>query len=129
MADSAPGPKSPDNLFLFPIRYYSFTPVAREYQNKPALPDSGARQNNLKNLDADMADAKAEISALTPYLFVLFETENERPCWQYIDLAGNLSLLRFTDEADTVLCEKVSVGSGFCYKVREVRLRRNGQKA
>lgn len=127
MADSAPGPKSPDNLFLFPIRYYSFTPVAREYQNKPALPDSGSLE--LSQVLCGLADAKAEISALTPYFFVLFETENERPCWQYIDLAGNLSLLRFTDEADTVLCEKVSVGSGFCYKVREVRLRRNGQKA
>lgn len=127
MADSAPGPKSPDNLFLFPIRYYSFTPVAREYQNKPALPDSGSLE--LSQVLCGLADAKSEISALTPYLFVLFETENGRPCWQYIDLAGNLSLLRFTDEADTVLCEKISVGSGFCYKVREVRLRRNGQKA
>lgn len=111
---------SPNPLLTFPVRYYSFTTVPREFQNKPDLPDGDSFE--LSQVLCGLANAKSEVSALTPYLFVLFETGDGRPSWQYIDMAGNLSLLRFTDEPSTVLCEKISAGNGFCYRVREVRL-------
>lgn len=53
---------------------------------KSSLPDGGFIE--LGEILAGISSAPAEVSALTPYLFVLFETENGAASWQYLDLAG-----------------------------------------
>lgn len=70
----------------FPLRYYSFTTVPKEFTPKSSLPDGGFIE--LGEILAGISSAPAEVSALTPYLFVLFETENGAASWQYLDLAG-----------------------------------------
>lgn len=69
-----------------PLRYYSFTTVPKEFTPKSSLPDGGSIE--LGEILAGISSAPAEVSALTPYLFVLFETENGAASWQYLDLAG-----------------------------------------
>ena len=95
----------------FPLRYYSFTTVPKEFTPKSSLPD--------------ISSAPAEVSALTPYLFVLFETENGAASWQYLDLAGETKRIHFTNEESYVTCEKVTFENGaYMYRLDEVYLKR-----
>lgn len=95
---------------------YEFTP-------KSSLPDGGSIE--LGEILADISSAPAEVSALTPYLFVLFETENGAASWQYLDLAGETKRIHFTNEESYVTCEKVTFENGaYMYRLDEVYLKR-----
>ena len=101
----------------FPLRYYSFTTVPKEFTPKSSLPDGGSIE--LGEILADIS------SALTPYLFVLFETENGAASWQYLDLAGETKRIHFTNEESYVTCEKVTFENGaYMYRLDEVYLKR-----
>lgn len=107
----------------FPLRYYSFTTVPKEFTPKSSLPDGGSIE--LGEILADISSAPAEVSALTPYLFVLFETENGAASWQYLDLAGETKRIHFANEESYVTCEKVTFENGaYMYRLDEVYLKR-----
>ena len=67
------------------------------------------------------------MSSLTPYLFVLFEVENQRAYWTYMDMAGELSKIQFIDGKDSyVAAQKVVYpNGGYVYRVHQILLGRN----
>ena len=116
-----------ETTYDFPLRYFSVTTVAKEFTPKPDLPDGGAIDIGV--LLSAMSEAKSEVSALTPYLFLLFETEEKKPCWQYLDMAGRLSHLHYCDEASHVEVKKITFDNGaYMYRVEEVFLQRKSGK-
>ena len=110
------------NMELY-IRYYSITTVPKEYTPHTALPEE--KPADTGDFLSALANAKSEVSGLTPYLFVLIETENGGAYWQYIDLAGNLSLIRFTSLESYVDATKVVFPNGaYMYRINRVYLQR-----
>ncbi len=93
-----------EDIFTFPIRHYSFNTVPKEYTEK---------------------GGKNELSSLTPYLFLLLETEGNKPYWQYIDMAGSLSMIHFTDDESYAKAKKIIFGNGsYMYQIQEIYLKR-----
>ena len=106
-----------------PIHYYSFTTVPREYTPRPDLPEDASP--DIGEFLSAMASAKSEVSSLTPYLFVLLETEDSRPFWQYMDMAGELGRIRFSSTASYANVTKIIYPSGaYTYRINQVFLRR-----
>ena len=110
------------NMELY-IRYYSITTVPKEYTPHTALPEE--KPADMGEFLSAVANAKSEVSGLTPYLFVLIETENGGAYWQYIDLAGNLALIRFTSMESYVDATKAVFPNGaYMYRINRVYLQR-----
>ena len=106
-----------------PIRYVSITTVPKEYTPHPVLPEN--REVDMGALFSAMASAKSQVSSLSPYLFVLFETEKGGAFWQYLDMAGELSRIHFTSTASYVNATKVTFPNGaYMYRINQVFLRR-----
>ena len=106
-----------------PIRYISITTVPKEYTPHPVLPEN--REVDMGALLSAMASAKSQVSSLSPYLFVLFETEKGGAFWQYLDMAGELSRIHFTSTASYVNTTKVTFPNGaYMYRINQVFLRR-----
>ncbi|WP_299145035.1 hypothetical protein [uncultured Dialister sp.] len=105
-----------------PIRYYSITTVPKEYTPHPVLSD---KEVDMGALLSAMASAKSEVSALSPYLFVLFETEKGGAFWQYLDMAGELSRIHFVSTDSYVNCTKITFPNGaYMYRINQVFLKR-----
>ena len=62
-----------------PIRYVSITTVPKEYTPHPVLPEN--QEVDMGTLLSAISSAKSQVSALSPYLFVLFETEKGGAFW------------------------------------------------
>ncbi len=110
-------------IFDLPIRYYSIVPLAKEFQSRVDLPDGEAIE--LSTVLSSLTEAKQTLSGVTPYLFLLLETESAGAYWQYLDLAGELSKIHYTDEASHAICDKVVFPNGtYMYQVKEIYLSR-----
>ena len=117
------------NTKTYPIRYFSIVTVPKEFSHQlPKIENEalhGSASLNGKELLDAMARGKSQVSSLTPYLFVLFEIENGGAYWTYLDLAGELSKIKFTDGENEIAAEKVTFANGgYMYVMREVHLRR-----
>ena len=117
--------------FTYPIRYFSIVTVPKEFthqmgQIENAALAGGASLNHEAIVEA-ISQTKSQLSSLTPYLFVLFEIENGGAYWTYLDLAGELSKIHFTDgEISEIKAEKVTFANGgYMYVMKDVYLKRN----
>lgn len=122
-----------DPLLRFPVRYYSIVTVPKDFMAEAAGKESHEGDPSdvltaLKHLENRQAVYRAVTSSLTPYLFLLLEVERGGAYWQYIDLAGSLSMIRYTDEDSYVMAEKKMVQGGLMYRVREVYLKRTSER-
>lgn len=113
----------------YPVRYFSIVTVPKEFVHQlPQIEgktlESGSSLNGEAIVNA-IQQGKSQVSSLTPYLFVLFEVENGGAYWTYMDMAGELSKIRFIDGNDNyVAAEKVVYGSGYIYRVHQILLAR-----
>lgn len=106
-----------------PIRYYSITTVPTEYTPQPVLPEG--KQVDMGEFLSAMASAKSQVSALSPYLFVLFETENGGAFRQYLDMAGELGRIHFVSSDSYVNATKIIFPNGaYMYRINQVFLKR-----
>ncbi len=106
-----------------PIRYVSITTVPKEYTPHPVLPEN--QEVDMGTLLSAISSAKSQVSALSPYLFVLFETEKGGAFWQYLDMAGELSRIHFTSSGSYVNATKVTFPNGaYMYRINQVFLQR-----
>ena len=65
------------------------------------------------------------VNSLTPYIFLLLETEEGKPYWQYMEMAGALHMFHFTDEESWVEVEKIVYeNGGYMYRIKEIYLQR-----
>jgi len=65
------------------------------------------------------------VNSFTPYIFLLLETEEGKPYWQYMEMAGALHMFHFTDEESWVEVEKtVYENGGYMYRIKEIYLQR-----
>ena len=106
-----------------PIRYVSITTVPKEYTPHPVLPEN--QEVDMGTLLSAISSAKSQVSALSPYLFVLFETEKGGAFWQYLDMAGELSRIHFTSSGSYVNATKITFPNGaYMYRINQVFLKR-----
>lgn len=104
-----------------PIRYVSITTVPKEYTPHPVLPEN--QEVDMGTLLSAISSAKSQVSALSPYLFVLFETEKGGAFWQYLDMAGELSRIHFTSSGSYVNATKITFPNGaYMYRINQVFL-------
>ena len=120
-----------ENTRLYPIRYFSIVTVPKEFTHQlPKIENEalrgGASLNGKDILDA-IEGSKSCVASLTPYLFVLFEIENGGAYWTYLDMAGELSKIKFTDGTQNeIAAEKVTfTNGGYMYVMKEVHLVRS----
>lgn len=118
-----------DTVLRFPVRYYSIVTVPKDFIAQAAGGDGESNSADvmtlLKQIEKRQTTYAAVTNSLTPYLFLLLEVENGGAYWQYIDLAGSLSMIRYTDEDSYVEAEKKLVQGGVMYQVKTVYLKRN----
>ena len=110
----------------YPVRYFSIVTVPKEFVHQmPQLENVALKEGSSLNREAlqkAILEGKSQVSSLTPYLFVLFEVENGGAYWTYMDMAGELSKIRFIDGDDTyVAAEKVVYPKGgYIYRVHQI---------
>ena len=103
-----------------PIRYVSITTVPKEYTPHPVLPEN--QEVDMGTLLSAISSAKSQVSALSPYLFVLFETEKGGAFWH---MAGELSRIHFTSSGSYVNATKITFPNGaYMYRINQVFLQR-----
>ena len=117
-----------------PIRYYSIITVAKDFISQATGPlaegtaDWKAADKELEKLKklSQMHDCYATVvNSLTPYIFLLLETEEGKPYWQYMEMAGALHMFHFTDEESWVEAEKIIYeNGGYMYRIKEIYLQR-----
>lgn len=117
-----------------PIRYYSMITVAKDFISQANGPlaegaaDWKAADKELEKLKkiSEKHDCYATmVNSLTPYIFLLLETEEGNPYWQYMEMAGALHIFHFTDEESRVEAEKIIYeNSGYMYRIKEIYLQR-----
>ena len=114
----------------YPVRYFSIVTVPKEFVHQMPQLESVALQDgaslNGEAVRKAILEGKSQVSSLTPYLFVLFEVENGGAYWTYMDMAGELSKIRFIDGTDNfVAAEKVVYPKGgYIYRVHQVMIAR-----
>ncbi len=113
----------------YPIRYFSIVTVPKEFAHTlPKIENealNGSASLNGEEILKTWGEGKSQVTSLTPYLFVLFEIENGGAYWTYLDLAGELSKIKFTDGENEIAAEKVTFANGgYMYVMREVYLKR-----
>lgn len=123
-----------EQILKYPIRYYSIITVAKDFisQANGPVAEGGAgweaadkELEKLKELSEKHDLYATVVNSLTPYLFLLMETEGGRPYWQYMDMAGSLHLFCFTDEESYVEAEKIICeNGGYMYKIHGIYLKR-----
>ncbi|MDY6084769.1 MAG: hypothetical protein SPI25_05940 [Dialister sp.] len=123
-----------DTLLRFPIRYYSIVTVPKDFVAEAVGEGSKDRESSdvtalLKDLAKRHATYAAVTNSLTPYLFLLLEVDHGGAYWQYIDLAGSLAMIKYTDEDSYVLAEKKTVQGGIMYQMRQVYLKRTAERS
>lgn len=100
----------------YPIRYYSIITVAKDFisQANGPLAEGAAdwkavdkELEKLKKLSEKHDCYATVVNSLTPYIFLLLETEEGKPYWQYMEMAGALHMFNFTDEESWVEAEKI----------------------
>lgn len=117
-----------------PIRYYSMITVAKDFilQANGPLAEGAAdwkaadkELERLKKLSEKYDCYATVVNSLTPYIFLLLETEEGNPYWQYMEMAGALHIFHFTDEESRVEAEKIIYeNSGYMYRIKEIYLQR-----
>ncbi len=120
---------SEKKINAYPVRYFSIVTVPKEFVHQlPKIEGETLESGNSLNGEAILhaiQQGKSQVSSLTPYLFVLFEVENGGAYWTYMDMAGELSKIRFIDGNESyVAAEKVTYGSGYIYRVHQILLER-----
>ena len=117
-------------LTAYAVRYFSIVTVPKEFVHQMpkiegATLQSGEALNGEAIRDA-ICQGTSQVSSLTPYLFVLFEVENQRAYWTYMDMAGELSKIQFIDGKDSyVAAQKVVYpNGGYVYRVHQILLGR-----
>ena len=118
----------------YPIRYYSIITVAKDFisQANGPLAEGAAdwkaadkELEKLKKLSVKHDCYATVVNSLTPYIFLLLETEEGKPYWQYMEMAGALHMFHFTDEESWVEAEKIIYeNSGYMYRIKEIYLQR-----
>lgn len=118
----------------YPIRYYSIITVAKDFISQANGPlaegaaDWKAADKELEKLKklSEKHDCYATVvNSLTPYIFLLLETEEGKPYWQYMEMAGALHMFHFTDEESWVEAEKIIYeNGGYMYRIKEIYLQR-----
>ena len=114
----------------YPVRYFSIVTVPKEFVHQMPQLESATLQDgaslNGEAVQKAILEGKSQVSSLTPYLFVLFEVENGGASWTYMDMAGELSKLRFIDGTDNfVAAEKIVYPKGgYIYRVHQVMIAR-----
>ena len=79
----------------------------------------------LKKLSENHNCYATVVNSLTPYIFLLLETEEGKPYWQYMEMAGALHMFHFTDEESWVEAEKIIYeNGGYMYRIKEIYLQR-----
>ena len=117
-----------------PIRYYSMITVAKDFISQAygslaeGTADWKAADKELERLKklSEKHDCYATVvNSLTPYIFLLLETEEGKPYWQYMEMAGALHMFHFTDEESWVEAEKIIYeNGGYMYRIKEIYLQR-----
>ena len=113
-----------------PIRYFSIVTVPKEFTHQMGQIEntalSGGAALNHDEIVKAISTGKSQLASLTPYLFVLFEIENGGAYWTYLDLAGELSKIHFTDgETSEIQVEKVTFANGgYMFVMKNVYLKR-----
>lgn len=101
-----------ETTYRFPIRYYSITTVGKDFITEEQETTPKRQWGTVVN-------------SLTPYLFLLYETENGKPYWQYLDLAGNLDKITYTDEKSHAEVKKITYPNGaYMYQAEKIYLQR-----
>lgn len=118
----------------YPIRYYSMIIVAKDFisQANGSLAEGTAdwkaadkELEKLKKLSEKHNCYATVVNSLTPYIFLLLETEEGKPYWQYMEMAGTLHMFHFTDEESWVEAEKIIYeNGGYMYRIKEIYLQR-----
>lgn len=118
----------------YPIRYYSMITVAKDFisQANESLAEGTAdwkaadkELEKLKKLSEKHNCYATVVNSLTPYIFLLLETEEGKPYWQYMEMAGALHMFHFTDEESWVEAEKIIYeNGGYMYRIKEIYLQR-----
>ena len=123
------------NMYRCPIRYYSIVTVPKDFISQETVIPPGKTEmteeekentfRDIENREKEKATYATVVNSLTPYAFVLIETETGAPYWQYLDLAGLLQKIRFTDEPSYAEAEKVIYPSGaYMYRLDCIYLQR-----
>lgn len=104
------------NMYRCPIRYYSIVTVPKDFISQETVIPPGKTEmteeekentfRDIENREKEKSTYATVVNSLTPYAFVLIETETGTPYWQYLDLAGSLQKIRFTDEPSYAEAEK-----------------------
>ena len=124
-----------EKIYRCPIRYYSIITVAKDFvsqagQNtvcgeKKEWPEAEKAIREVQEMVAKQEVYATVVNSLTPYVFLLVETETGAPYWQYLDLAGSLGMVRFTNDPSYVEAEKVVYeNGGYMYRIKEIHLQR-----
>ena len=110
------------NMYRCPIRYYSIVTVPKDFISQETVIPPGKAEmteedkentfRDIENREKEKSTYATVVNSLTPYAFVLIETETGAPYWQYLDLAGSLQKIRFTDEPSYAEAEKIIYPSG-----------------
>ena len=118
----------------YPIRYYIIINVAKYIISYEICTlaefaaDCKASDKELEKLKkiSEKHDCYATmVNSLTPYIFLLLETEEGKPYWQYMEMAGALHMFHFTDEESWVEAEKIVYeNGGYMYRIKEIYLQR-----
>ena len=118
----------------YPIRYYSMITVAKDFisQANGSLAEGTAdwkaadkELEKLKKLSEKHDCYATMVNSLTPYIFLLLETEKGKPYWQYMEMAGALHMFHFTDEESWVEAEKIIYeNGGDMYRIKKIYLQR-----
>ena len=122
----------------YPIRYYSMITVAKDFisQANGSLAEGTAdwkaadkELEKLKKLSEKHNCYATVVNSLTPYIFLLLETEEGKPYWQYMEMAGALHMFHFTDEESWVEAEKIIYeNGGYMYRIKEIYLQRKKRR-
>ncbi|MFQ9400845.1 MAG: hypothetical protein ACLR1D_00190 [Dialister sp.] len=88
------------NMYRCPIRYYSIVTVPKDFISQETVIPPGKTEmteeekentfRDIENREKEKSTYATVVNSLTPYAFVLIETETGAPYWQYLDLAGSL---------------------------------------
>lgn len=118
----------------YPIRHYSMITVAKDFisQANGPLAEGAAdwkavykELEKLKKLSEKHDCYATVVNSLTPYIFLLLETEEGKPYWQYMEMVGALHMFHFTDEESWVEAEKIVYeNGGYMYRIKEIYLQR-----
>lgn len=112
----------------YPIRYFSIVTVPKTFSPDFSAFDGKALAAGAapEAVMGELSKIKSQVSSLTPYLFILFEVEQQKAYWTYFDLAGNLGKVQFIPTGGSyVLAEKVVYPNGaYSYDVKAVLLER-----